>query len=55
MEAGRRGRHGDSAAQPVVQALSCASVPVTTPHPDMVAACVWDRAGMRGEDKQMRS
>ncbi len=53
MEAGRPGRHGDSAAQPVVRASSCASVLVTTLHPDMVAVCVWGRAGTRGEDNQI--
>ncbi len=50
MEAGRPGRHGDSAAHPVVQALSCASGLVTTRHHDMVAVCAWGRAGTRGED-----
>lgn len=53
MEAGRHGRHGDSAAQPAVRASSCASVLVTTLHPDTGAVCVWGRAGMRGEDNQM--
>ena len=50
MEAGHPGHHGGSAAQPVVRASSFASVLVTTPHPDMVAVCVWGRAGKRGED-----
>lgn len=49
MEAGRPGHRGDNAAQPVVQALSCASVLATTLHPDTAVECVWDRAGMRGE------
>lgn len=53
MEAGRRGHHGDNAAQPVVQASSYVSVLVTTRHLDMVAACVWGRAGMKGEDSRM--
>lgn len=50
MEAGHRGRHGDSAAHLVAQALSYASDLVTTHHPDTAAVCVWDQAGMRGED-----
>lgn len=49
MEAGRLGRHGDSAAQPVVRASSCASVLATTRHPDTAAACVWGQAETRGE------
>lgn len=53
MEAGRRGHHGDSAAQPVVRASSYASGLVTTRHLDMVAVCVWGPAGMSGEDNQM--
>lgn len=48
MEAGHLGRHGDNAAQPVVQDLSCASVPATTPHPAMGAVCVWGQVEMRG-------
>lgn len=48
MEAGHPGRHGDSAAQHVVQASSCASVPVTTPHLAMEAVCASALAGMKG-------
>lgn len=50
MEVGHPGHHGDSAVQLVEQASSCASVLATTLHPDTVVECVWDRAGMRGED-----
>lgn len=50
MEAGRRGRHGDNAAQPVEQASSYVSVRVTTRHLDMGAVCAWGRAGMKGEE-----
>lgn len=50
MGAGHPGRHGDSAAQPVVQASSCANALVTTRHPDMVVVCVWDPAGMKGDN-----
>lgn len=53
MEAGRRGRHGDSAAQRVVRASSYVSVLVTTRHLVMEAVCAWGRAGMRGEDGWM--
>lgn len=52
MEAGRPGRHGDSAAQLAVQASSCASVPAITPHPDTEAASVLGQAEMRGEENQ---
>lgn len=52
MEAGRHGRHGDNAAQRVVQASSYASAPVTTRHRDTEAACVWGRAGMKGKENQ---
>lgn len=48
--AGRRGRHGDSAAQPAARASSCASAPATTRRPDTAAASAWDRAERRGED-----
>lgn len=48
MEAGHPGRHGDSVAQPAVQASSCASVLVTTPHLATVAVCVSGLAGMKG-------
>ena len=53
MEAGRLGRHGDSAVQPAVRASSCASVLATTRHPDTAAVCVWGRAEMRGERNWM--
>lgn len=48
--AGRRGRHGDSAAQPAAQASSCANALATTRRPDTAAACAWDRAERRGEE-----
>lgn len=48
--AGRRGRHGDSAARPAARASSCASAPATTRHPGTAGACAWDPAGRRGEE-----
>lgn len=53
MEAGRPGRHGDSAARPAALALSCANAPATTHHPDMEAECAWGPAETRGEEGQM--
>lgn len=47
--AGRRGRHGDSAARRAVRASSYVSDPVTIRRLDTVAECVWGRAGMKGK------
>lgn len=53
MEAGHRGRRGDNAAQPAVQALSYASVRVTTRHPDTVDECAWGPPGMNGKNSNI--
>lgn len=53
MEAGRRGRHGDSAARRAARASSYVSVLVTTRPLDTAAVCVWGRAGMRGKNPRM--
>lgn len=53
MEAGRRGRHGDSAARRAGRASSYVSVPVTIRRLGTVAECVWGRVGMKGEKKNV--
>lgn len=49
MEAGRPGRHGDSAVPPVGQDLKCASAPATTLRPDMGGGYAWGQAETRGD------
>lgn len=52
--AGRRGRHGDSAARRAVRASSYVSVPVTTRRPATAAECVWGRAGTKGKKENVK-
>lgn len=49
--AGRRGRHGDSAARRAARASSYVSVPATTRRLGTAAECVWGRAGTKGKNK----
>lgn len=48
-EAGRPGRHGDSAAPAAARDSSCASAPATTRRRGTEVASAWGRAAMRGE------
>lgn len=51
--AGRRGRHGDSAARRAALASSFVSVPATTRRLGTAAGSAWGPAGTRGENTGM--